>query len=166
MGAFTAAGTSYSTHGEAMVPIYMFYSMFGFQRTADSMWAAADQLARGFLMGCTAGRTTLSGEGLQHMDGHSHILAATNPAVVAYDPAYVYEIAHIVEAGLERMYGGEHPNPDVMYYLTMYNEPMPQPAEPENLDVDGVLRGIYQLKEAEGDGPKVQLLASLSLIHI
>ncbi len=160
MGAFTAAGTSYSTHGEAMVPIYMFYSMFGFQRTADSMWAAADQLARGFLMGCTAGRTTLSGEGLQHMDGHSHILAATNPAVVAYDPAYVYEIAHIVEAGLERMYGGEHPNPDVMYYLTMYNEPMPQPAEPENLDVDGVLRGIYQLKEAEGDGPKVQLLAS------
>ncbi|CAG7845415.1 Pyruvate dehydrogenase E1 component [Pseudoclavibacter triregionum] len=160
MSAFTAAGTSYSSHGEAMVPIYMYYSMFGFQRTGDSMWAAADQLARGFLMGCTAGRTTLSGEGLQHMDGHSHVIAATNPAVVAYDPAYVYEIAHIVEAGLERMYGGSHENPDVMYYLTMYNEPMPQPAEPEDLDVDGLLKGIYHLKAAEIEGPKVQLMAS------
>lgn len=160
MGAFTAAGTSYSSHGEAMVPIYMYYSMFGFQRTGDSMWAAADQLARGFLMGCTAGRTTLSGEGLQHMDGHSHVLAATNPAVISYDPAYVYEIAHIVEAGLERMYGGKHDDPNVMYYLTMYNEPMPQPAEPENVDAEGILKGIYHLKAAEIDGPKVQLLAS------
>lgn len=161
MAAFTAVGTSYSTHGEAMIPIYMYYSMFGFQRTGDSMWAAADQLARGFMMGCTAGRTTLSGEGLQHMDGHSHVIAATNPAVIAYDPAYVYEIGHIVRAGLERMYGGQHENPDVMYYLTMYNEPMPQPAEPEGLDVDGVLKGIYHLRASEQqDGPQVQLMAS------
>ena len=125
MAAFTAAGTSYATHGEPMVPIYVFYSMFGFQRTGDSIWAAADQMARGFLIGATAGRTTLTGEGLQHADGHSPLLAATNPAVVAYDPAYAYEIAHIVQDGLRRMYGDDPEN--VIYYLTVYNEPM-QPA--------------------------------------
>jgi pyruvate dehydrogenase E1 component len=134
--------------------------MFGFQRTGDAMWAAGDQMARGFIMGATAGRTTLTGEGLQHADGHSHLLASTNPAIVSYDPAYGYEIAHIVRAGIERMYGGTHPDPNVMYYLTIYNEPLPQPAEPEGLDVEGVLRGIYKLKAADNLGPKAQLLAS------
>ena len=102
---FTAAGTSYATHGEPMIPIYIFYSMFGFQRTGDGLWAAADQMARGFVLGATAGRTTLTGEGLQHNDGHSLLLAATNPAVIAYDPAWSFEIAHIVRDGLRRMYG-------------------------------------------------------------
>ncbi|WP_022899531.1 pyruvate dehydrogenase (acetyl-transferring), homodimeric type [Humibacter albus] len=160
MAAFTNVGTSYATHGEPLIPVYMFYSMFGFQRTGDAMWAAGDQMARGFIMGATAGRTTLTGEGLQHADGHSPMLAATNPAVVSYDPAYGYEIGHIVASGLDRMYGGSHPDPNVMYYLTVYNEPMVQPAEPENLDVEGVVRGIYKLRDAEGDGPRAQLLAS------
>ena len=106
VGSFTAAGTSYATHGVPMIPVYVFYSMFGFQRTGDSIWAAADQMARGFLVGATAGRTTLTGEGLQHNDGHSLLLAATNPAVVCYDPAFSFEIAHIVRDGLRRMYGG------------------------------------------------------------
>ena len=158
--AFTAAGTQYATNGEPLIPVYVFYSMFGFQRTGDAMWAAGDQMARGFIMGATAGRTTLTGEGLQHADGHSLLLASTNPAVVAYDAAYGYEIGRIVHAGLDRMYGGTHPNPNVMYYLTLYNEPIVQPAEPENLDVDGVLRGIYHLKSAEVQGPRAQLLAS------
>ena len=159
--AFTATGTSYATHGEPMVPIYVFYSMFGFQRTGDAMWAAGDQMARGFIMGATAGRTTLTGEGLQHADGHSPLLASTNPAVVTYDPAYSYEIAHIVKAGLERMYGGAHPDPNVMYYLTIYNEPIIQPEEPEGLDVEGLLKGLYLLKKGplEG-GPKATILAS------
>jgi pyruvate dehydrogenase E1 component len=159
--AFTATGTSYATHGEPMVPIYVFYSMFGFQRTGDAMWAAGDQMARGFIMGATAGRTTLTGEGLQHADGHSPLLASTNPAVVTYDPAYSYEIAHIVKAGLERMYGGNHPDPNVMYYLTMYNEPMVQPEEPEGLDVEGLLKGLYLLKKGPLEGaPKATILAS------
>ncbi len=158
--AFIAAGTSYATHGEPLIPVYIFYSMFGFQRTGDDMWAAGDQMTRGFIIGATAGRTTLTGEGLQHADGQSPLLASTNPAVVSYDPAYGYELGHILKAGLDRMYGGQHPDPDVMYYLTVYNEPMPQPAEPDNLDVDGLLRGIYLLKQAETSGPKAQLLAS------
>ncbi|WP_460537928.1 transketolase-like TK C-terminal-containing protein, partial [Glutamicibacter endophyticus] len=160
VAAFTAAGTSYSTHGEALIPIYVFYSMFGFQRTGDQFWAAADQMTRGFIIGATAGRTTLTGEGLQHADGHSPLLAATNPAVITYDPAYGYEIGHIMRSGLERMYGGGHPDPNVMYYLTVYNEPITQPAEPENLDVEGLIKGIYLLKEAAVDGPRAQLLAS------
>ena len=159
--AFTATGTSYATHGEPMVPIYVFYSMFGFQRTGDAMWAAGDQMARGFIMGATAGRTTLTGEGLQHADGHSPLLASTNPAVVTYDPAYSYEIAHIVKAGLERMYGGNHPDPNVMYYLTIYNEPIVQPEEPEGLDVEGLLKGLYLLKKGPLEGaPKATILAS------
>ena len=159
--AFTATGTSYATHGEPMVPIYVFYSMFGFQRTGDAMWAAGDQMARGFIMGATAGRTTLTGEGLQHADGHSPLLASTNPAVITYDPAYSYEIAHIVKAGLERMYGGNHPDPNVMYYLTIYNEPMVQPDEPEELDVEGLLKGIYLLKKGSlQGGPTATILAS------
>lgn len=159
--AFTATGTSYATHGEPMVPVYVFYSMFGFQRTGDAMWAAGDQMARGFIMGATAGRTTLTGEGLQHADGHSPLLASTNPAVITYDPAYSYEIAHIVKAGLERMYGGNHPDPNVMYYLTIYNEPMVQPDEPEGLDVEGLLKGIYLLKKGSlQSGPTATILAS------
>ena len=163
VGTFAAVGTSYATHGQPMVPIYVFYSMFGFQRTGDSIWAAADQLARGFLIGATAGRTTLTGEGTQHMDGHSHMLAATNPAIVAYDPAYGYEIAHIMRDGLERMYG-ENPE-DVIYYITVYNEPMLQPAEPEDVDVEGILRGMHLVSEGSSEGlgddaRRVQLLAS------
>ncbi|CAM2889029.1 pyruvate dehydrogenase (acetyl-transferring), homodimeric type [Saccharomonospora xinjiangensis] len=161
---FTAAGTSYATHGEPMIPIYIFYSMFGFQRTGDGLYAAADQMARGFVLGATAGRTTLTGEGLQHADGHSQLLAATNPAVVAYDPAWSFEIAHIVRDGLRRMYGETGPDgngENIFYYLTVYNEPYQQPAEPENLDVDGLLKGLYRYQRApEGTGPKAQLLVS------
>ena len=160
IAAFTAIGTSYDTHGVPMVPVYVFYSMFGFQRTGDGLWAAADQLARGFLIGATAGRTTLAGEGLQHADGHSPLLASTNPAVVAYDPAFAYEIAHILQDGIRRMYG-EQPE-DVIYYITAYNEPMVQPAEPEGVDVEGILKGMYLLSQGEGgeDAPSVRLLAS------
>ncbi|MBO0982298.1 pyruvate dehydrogenase (acetyl-transferring), homodimeric type [Rathayibacter sp. ZW T2_19] len=160
LAAFTAVGTSYSTQGEPLIPVYVFYSMFGFQRTGDAIWAAGDMMARGFMIGATAGRTTLTGEGLQHADGHSPILAATNPAVVSYDPAYGYEIAHIVQSGLERMYGGKHSDPNVMYYLTVYNEPIVQPAEPEDVDVDGIVRGIHRVSWGQWDGPKAQLLAS------
>ncbi|MDQ3403116.1 MAG: pyruvate dehydrogenase (acetyl-transferring), homodimeric type [Actinomycetota bacterium] len=156
---FTAAGTSYATHGEPMIPIYIFYSMFGFQRTGDGLWAAADQMARGFILGATAGRTTLTGEGLQHNDGHSLLLAATNPAVISYDAAWSFEIAHIVKDALRRMYGEQAE--DIFYYLTVYNDPYQQPAEPENLDVEGLLRGLYRYQEApEGDGLRAQLLAS------
>ncbi len=158
VASFTAAGTSYSTHGEAVIPIYIFYSMFGFQRTGDGFWAAMDQMARGFVLGATAGRTTLNGEGLQHEDGHSLLLASTNPAVVAYDPAFGYELGHIVKDGLRRMYGESPEN--IYYYLTIYNEPYPQPAEPDDVDVDGILRGMHLVSESHGDGPHVQLLAS------
>nr|WP_218850006.1 pyruvate dehydrogenase (acetyl-transferring), homodimeric type [Nesterenkonia sandarakina] len=158
--AFTAAGTSYATHGETMIPFYIFYSMFGFQRTGDSFWAAADQLARGFIIGATAGRTTLVGEGLQHLDGHSPLLAATNPAVKHFDPAFGYEIAHIMENGLYEMYGDHDGDHNVMYYITVYNEPVQHLPEPEGLDIEGVKRGIYRLSVSEQDGPKVQLLGS------
>ena len=159
----TAAGSAYSTHGEHMIPFYIFYSMFGFQRTGDSIWAMADQLARGFLIGATAGRTTLTGEGLQHADGHSPLLAATNPAVVHYDPAFAYEVSHVMQSGLERMYGTAGPNgngEDVIFYVTVYNEPVSQPKEPEDVDVEGILRGIHHVSTADGEGPRVQLLAS------
>ncbi|MFC5994324.1 pyruvate dehydrogenase (acetyl-transferring), homodimeric type [Pseudonocardia hispaniensis] len=159
VGSFIAVGTSYATHDQPMIPVYVFYSMFGFQRTGDSLWAAGDQMTRGFLVGATAGRTTLTGEGLQHNDGHSLLLASTNPAVVAYDPGFSFEVAHIVRDGLRRMVG-EQPE-DVMYYLTVYNEPYVQPAEPAGLDVDGLLRGLYRyLGTARADGPQVRLLAS------
>ncbi|GAA1991973.1 pyruvate dehydrogenase (acetyl-transferring), homodimeric type [Isoptericola halotolerans] len=160
--AFQAVGTSYATHGEHMVPFYIFYSMFGFQRTGDQFWAAGDQLTRGFIIGATAGRTTLTGEGLQHADGHSPLLAGTNSAIVQYDPAYGYEIRHIVRDGIERMYGDGSDGRDqnVMYYLTVYNEPMVQPAESEDVDVDGILRGIHRISVEQGEGPKAQLLAS------
>ena len=158
---FTAVGTSYSTHDEPMIPVYIFYSMFGFQRTGDAFWAAADQMARGFVMGATAGRTTLNGEGLQHEDGHSQLLASTNPAVVAYDPAFAFELGHIVKDGLKRMYGEDSEN--IYYYLTVYNEPYVQPAEPENLDVEGLLKGIYLYSKAKKQRRakrQVNLLAS------
>src|SRR5690606_27570724 len=152
VASWTAVGTSYATHGLPMIPIYIFYSMFGFQRTGDGLWAAADQMARGFILGATAGRTTLNGEGLQHEDGHSVLLASTNPAVVHYDPAFAFEVGHIVRDGLRRMYGENAEN--IFYYLTVYNEPYVQPAEPENLDVEGLLKGMYlysPMEVAPGD---------------
>jgi pyruvate dehydrogenase E1 component len=156
---FTAVGTSYSTHDVPMIPIYIFYSMFGFQRTGDGLWAATDQMARGFVLGATAGRTTLTGEGLQHADGHSMLLAATNPAVVAYDPAFAYEIAYIVESGLARMYGEDAEN--VFFYITIYNEPYPQPPEPENFDPEDLLRGMYRYRVAKDKRTNVaQILTS------
>jgi pyruvate dehydrogenase E1 component len=161
VASFTAAGTAYATHGVPTIPLYIFYSMFGFQRTADGLWAAADQMTRGFLLGATAGRTTLNGEGLQHEDGHSHLIAATNPAVVAYDPAFAFELAYITESALHRMYG-ERPE-NIFYYLTVYNEPIHQPAEPEGVDVDGLIRGLYRYAPApsieDGHG-KATILAS------
>ncbi|MBD1594429.1 pyruvate dehydrogenase (acetyl-transferring), homodimeric type, partial [Arthrobacter sp. S1_S22] len=133
----------------------------------DAFWAAADQMTRGFIIGATAGRTTLTGEGLQHADGHSPLLASTNPAVVTYDPAYGYEMGHIIRDGLERMYGEKSDggaagsqDRNLMYYLTVYNEPIIQPAEPENLDVEGVLKGIYRVSASDLAGPKTQILAS------
>ncbi|SDN15955.1 pyruvate dehydrogenase E1 component [Streptomyces wuyuanensis] len=163
---FTAAATSYATHGEPMIPFYIFYAMFGFQRTGDQFWALADQLGRGFVIGATAGRTTMTGEGLQHADGHSHLLASTNPAAVSYDPAFAYEIAVIVREGLRRMYG-EQPE-DVFYYLTVYNESKQQPPMPSGPSVEeGILRGMYQYRQARpgGTGPRIQLLASGTAIH-
>ena len=159
VASFTAVGSSYSTHDEPMIPIYIFYSMFGFQRTGDAFWAAADQLVRGFVVGATAGRTTLNGEGLQHEDGHSPLLVSTNPAVVAYDPAFAYELGHIVKDGLRRMYGENSEN--VYYYITVYNEPYMQPAEPDNLDVAGLLKGIYLFQGGAKQRKKnAQILAS------
>ncbi|HEY9291367.1 MAG TPA: pyruvate dehydrogenase (acetyl-transferring), homodimeric type, partial [Microlunatus sp.] len=172
LGSFTAAGSAYSTHGEPMIPVYIFYSMFGFQRTGDFIWAAADQMSRGFLIGATAGRTTLTGEGTQHADGHSPLLASTNPAVVHYDPAFGFEIAQIMKDGLRRMYGYEsedHPGgEDLIYYLTVYNEPVDQPGPPDDLDPTSILKGIYRFNHAPevnpeahgGDHPVAQILAS------
>ncbi|MEV6681931.1 hypothetical protein AB0N09_34415 [Streptomyces erythrochromogenes] len=169
MASFAAAATSYATHGEPMIPFYIFYAMFGWQRTADQMWALADQLGRGFLVGATAGRTTMTGEGLQHADGHSHLIASTNPAAVAYDPAFAYEIAVIVREGLRRMYG---PDPqDVFYYLTVYNEVRPQPPMPAEPGVEeGIVRGLYRFREADTSGlaapvPRLQLLTSGTAVH-
>ena len=165
MGSFAAAGSAYATHGETMIPVYVFYSMFGFQRTGDFAWSCADQMARGFLLGATAGRTTLNGEGLQHEDGHSMLLASTNPACVSYDPAWAFEIAHITKDALRRMYG-EEPE-DVFYYLTVYNEPRPQPPAPEVEGLaEGILRGLYRFRAApeiqtgNGAPARAQLLAS------
>jgi pyruvate dehydrogenase E1 component len=161
MASFTAAGTAYATHGRTMVPFFLFYSMFGFQRIGDLIWAFGDARGRGFLLGCTAGRTTLNGEGLQHEDGHSHVLASTVPNCLAYDPAFAYETATIVRNGLQRMVeGGE----DVFYYLTLYNENYVQPARPPDVD-EGILAGIYRFREAPGDGRhRVQLLGSGSIL--
>ncbi|ABW16348.1 2-oxo-acid dehydrogenase E1 subunit, homodimeric type [Parafrankia sp. EAN1pec] len=147
MGSVIAAATAYSTHGQHMIPVYVFYSMFGFQRTGDQMWALGDQLGRAFLLGATAGRTTLNGEGLQHQDGHSLLLASTNPACVSYDPAFAFEISHIVRDALDRMYGERNEN--VFYYLTVYNEPVPQPAEPTGVDPTQIIAGMYRFRTAD-----------------
>jgi len=157
MSSFQAASTAYATWGEPMVPFYTFYSMFGMQRTGDQVWALGDARGRGFMMGATAGRTTLTGEGLQHDDGHSHVLASTIPNILAYDPAFAYELAIIVREGIDRMYGerGE----DVFYYITLYNENWAQPAKAEGVE-DGVLRGLYRFRQATAGSRRVQLLAS------
>ncbi|NEA45153.1 pyruvate dehydrogenase (acetyl-transferring), homodimeric type [Streptomyces sp. SID10815] len=175
MADFIAASSAYATHGEAMIPFYIFYSMFGWQRTADQMWQLGDQLGRGFLVGATAGRTTLTGEGLQHADGHSPVIAATNPAALSYDPAFAYEIGAIVKEGLRRMYGeaAEGEDQNVFYYLTVYNEPLPQPAKPSAAGVDeGIVKGLYRFNTAESAGltvpanaPRIQLLGSGTAIH-
>ncbi|MCL1586952.1 MAG: pyruvate dehydrogenase (acetyl-transferring), homodimeric type [Actinomycetia bacterium] len=152
-----AAATSYATRGVPMIPFYAYYSMFGFQRVGDALWGASDAGARGFLLGATAGRTTLAGEGLQHQDGHSHILASTIPACEAYDPAFAYEMATIIEAGIRRMYGE---GDDVFYYLTLYNEPYTQPAKPEGADV-GIITGLYRFADApDGHDNRATILFS------
>ncbi len=153
MASFIAAGTSYANSGVPMVPFFTFYSMFGFQRVGDLIWSAADSRARGFLMGATAGRTTLAGEGLQHQDGHSHVLASTVPACEAYDPAFAYEIAAIVEHGLGRMYGDrQDESADVFYYLTIYNENYAMPERPAEVTSDDIVSGLYRWADAPEGG--------------
>ncbi|WP_265920023.1 alpha-ketoglutarate dehydrogenase [Cupriavidus nantongensis] len=162
MSSWIAAGTAYSTHGTAMLPLYIYYSMFGFQRIGDLVWAAGDQRARGFLVGATAGRTTLSGEGLQHQDGTSHVIAATIPNCRAYDPAYAYELAVIVDAGMRAMMERQE---DVFYYLTVMNENYAQPSMPAGVEHD-IVRGMYRLAQTEGGGRgKVRLLGSGAILR-
>jgi pyruvate dehydrogenase E1 component len=164
MASFIAAGTAYATHGVNTIPFFLYYSMFGFQRIGDSIWAAADMRCRGFLCGATAGRTTLNGEGLQHQDGHSHMHASTVPNVVAYDCAYAYELAIVVREGLRRMHEvGE----DLIYYLTIYNETYRQPKYPGDKVRDGILKGLYKASEAEkpGKSPRCHIFGSGPLIN-
>ena len=161
LASFIAAGTAAAVHGACTLPVFIFYSMFGFQRVGDLIWAAADSRTRGFLVGATAGRTTLQGEGLQHQDGHSHVLASVVPSVVSYDPAYAYEIAAIVREGIRRMHELQEP---VIYYFTVTNEAYRQPPMPEGA-ADGILRGMYRLRPAAGDGPRVQLLGSGAILN-
>ena len=166
MASFQAAGTSYATHGLATIPFYIFYPMFGFQRTGDQIWAFADARGRGFMMGATAGRTTLAGEGLQHDDGQTHILASTIPNVRAYDPASAYELAAIVRDGIGRMHGATPE--DVFYYVTIYNENQAQPARPEGLTDEAILRGIYRFAvapDARKDAPRARLVGSGSILQ-
>src|SRR5438034_11748597 len=162
MASAQAAGTSYATWGEPTIPFFTFYSMFGFQRIGDLIWQFGDIRGRGFLCGATAGRTTLNGEGLQHEDGHSHVLASTVPNVRAYDPAFAYETAVIVRDGIKRMLGdGE----DIFYYLTLYNENYPQPPMPEGVE-EGIVRGIYLFRPGdEGRRRRVTLLGSGSIMR-
>ncbi|MFN0057431.1 MAG: pyruvate dehydrogenase (acetyl-transferring), homodimeric type [Planctomycetota bacterium] len=161
LASFIAAGSSYATHGEVMIPFFIFYSMFGFQRVGDQIWLLGDQRGRGFLLGATAGRTTLNGEGLQHQDGHSLLLASTVPCCVSYDPAFSYEVATIIADGLRRMYGN---NEDVFYYLTLYNENYDHPPMPAGVE-EGILKGIYRLRAAGIESKRrVRLLGSGSLL--
>jgi pyruvate dehydrogenase E1 component len=174
MGSVIAAGTSYATHGTHMIPVYVFYSMFGWQRTGDQMWAFGDQLGRGFLLGATAGRTTLAGEGLQHNDGHSVLLASVSEACVSFDCAWAYELAYVVRDALRRMYEASPEHPDgenIFYYLTVYNEPYPQPPEPASFPggpaalEQGILRGLYLYAPSsdateDAAAPRGQILAS------
>ena len=159
ISSWVAAATAYSAHGMAMLPFYIYYSMFGFQRVGDLIWAAADQRARGFLLGATSGRTTLSGEGLQHQDGSSHVMAATVPNCRAYDPAYAYELAIIVDAGMHRMLEQQQ---DEFYYITVMNESYAQPSMPATLDAADVVAGMYALQAASA--PQVRLLGCGSLL--
>ena len=163
MASFIAAGTSYSTSNEPMIPFYVYYSMFGFQRVGDLAWAAGDMRARGFLIGGTSGRTTLNGEGLQHEDGHSHVLASTIPNCVGYDPTYAYEVAVIIRSGLQRMYVD---NEDVYFYITTLNENYPHPAMPEGVE-EGILKGMYKLRDVDGGNPalKTRLLGSGAILR-
>jgi pyruvate dehydrogenase E1 component len=161
MASFIAAATSYATRGVPMIPFYTFYSMFGFQRVDDLIYAFADARGKGFLMGATAGRTTLAGEGLQHQDGQSHLLAATIPTCAAYDPAFAYEIAVIIQDGIRRMYQAKE---DRFYYLTLYNENYAMPAMPEGA-ADGILKGIYRFKAAAGAPAKLQLFGSGAILN-
>jgi pyruvate dehydrogenase E1 component len=162
MSSFIAAGTSYANLGTNMIPFYFYYSMFGFQRIGDLIWAAADSRTKGFLLGATAGRTTLNGEGLQHQDGHSHLLASTVPTLLTYDTAFAYEIAVIIRDGLKRMYAdGE----EYFYYLTLYNESYPMPGIPEGAE-EGILKGLYRLKSApKSKAHKAHLFGSGPLIR-
>ncbi|MFI5045972.1 MAG: pyruvate dehydrogenase (acetyl-transferring), homodimeric type [Acidimicrobiia bacterium] len=158
MASFTAAGTSYATWGQPMIPFFIFYSMFGFQRVGDLVWAFGDQRGRGFLLGATAGRTTLTGEGLQHADGHSHVLASAVPNCRAYDPAFAYEMGVIIRDGIERMYGPEPE--DCFYYLTLYNENYAMPAMADGVE-DGIVKGLYRFRAAAGGASqRAQVLAS------
>jgi pyruvate dehydrogenase E1 component len=164
MSSFIAAGTAYSNHGINTIPFFIYYSMFGFQRIGDLIWAAADQRVRGFLLGGTAGRTTLAGEGLQHQDGHSHVLALSVPNLLAYDPAFAYEIAIIIQDGIKRMYVDQE---SIFYYLTVGNEPLPMPAMPEGQEVrEGILKGLYRFKASEKKDAKLraQLFGSGSIM--
>ncbi|NBP51708.1 MAG: hypothetical protein EBU70_11160 [Actinobacteria bacterium] len=157
LASMTAAGTAYATWGQPMIPFFILYSMFGFQRVGDLIWSFGDQRGRGFLLGATAGRTTLQGEGLQHCDGHSPILASVVPNCRVYDPAFAYELAVIVRDGLERMYGDAQE--DCFYYLTLYNENLVMPAMPDGV-ADGIVRGCYRFRAAPGPGIPVQIFAS------
>ncbi|OGG46003.1 MAG: pyruvate dehydrogenase (acetyl-transferring), homodimeric type [Candidatus Handelsmanbacteria bacterium RIFCSPLOWO2_12_FULL_64_10] len=163
MSSFIAAGTAYATHGVNTIPFFIFYSMFGFQRIGDLIWAAADVRCRGFLLGGTSGRTTLNGEGLQHEDGHSHLLACSVPNLLAYDPAFAYEIAVIVQEGIRRMYEAQE---DVFYYITLGNEPYPMPAVPEGV-TEGILKGLYKFKadERRPGWPRVHLFGSGAILR-
>ncbi|MBX3030516.1 MAG: pyruvate dehydrogenase (acetyl-transferring), homodimeric type [Chloroflexi bacterium] len=161
-----AASTSYATHAEPMIPFYIFYSMFGFQRTGDQIWLLADARARGFLLGGTAGRTTLNGEGLQHEDGHSLVLASTIPTMRAYDPAFAYETAAIIHDGIERMYG-DQPE-DLLYYLALYNENHVMPARPDGVTDADIVRGLYRFREASGlpaNAPRATILSGGSIMQ-
>jgi pyruvate dehydrogenase E1 component len=162
MASFTAAGTAYANYREDMIPFFIYYSMFGFQRVGDMVWAFGDARGKGFLCGGTAGRTTLSGEGLQHQDGHSPVLASTVPNCTTYDPAYAYEIAIIVQDGIRRMYQERE---DRFYYITLYNENYAMPAMPAGLDAQGVLRGIYRFQGAAKGKAKVHLFGSGPILN-
>jgi pyruvate dehydrogenase E1 component len=162
MASFTAAGTAYTNYAVEMIPFFIYYSMFGFQRVGDLVWAFADARGKGFLCGGTAGRTTLSGEGLQHQDGHSLLLASAVPTCAAYDPAYAYEIAVIVQDGIRRMYKERE---DRFYYLTLYNENYPMPPIPKDLNPEGILKGIYRYQTAENGKAVVQLFGSGPILN-
>ena len=162
---FIAAGTAYANHGINTIPFFIYYSMFGFQRIGDLIWAAADMRTRGFLIGGTAGRTTLAGEGLQHQDGHSHLLALPVPNLLAYDPAFAYEIGVIIQDGIKRMYVDQE---SIFYYLTVTNEPLPMPPMPEGKDVrEGILKGIYEFRTSSKKDAKLraQLFGSGTIMY-